>query len=211
MRGATDIMAKRIFSLLIAAVCTLLLSACSADNGYAKEICEHFRNIEREEYIVEITAIFPEHETEFTLNYIYNKDKNDRATLLAPSEIEGIAFEISENTSKVLFDGAILELGGLGSAEISPFSSVWRLISSWCSGNYSEADATKLAGRDSIMLISNISKPETELELRTWFSKDTFTPLYAEIFSDGERIIKCEFERAESSLNEYIEQNTGKH
>ncbi len=211
MRGESDIMSKRIFSLAIASAFVFFLSACSSDNGYGEEICKHFRGIEREEYIVEITAIFPEHEAEFTVNYIYDKTKNDRATILSPDEIEGLAFEISENASKISFDGASLELGSFSHTETSPFSAVPQLISSWCSGNYSEVDVTKLGGRDSVMLVSNTNDLETKLELRTWFSKDSFTPLYAEIFSDGERIIKCEFERAESSLNEYIEQNTGKY
>ena len=55
-------------------------------------------------------------------------------------------------------------------------------------------------GEGAYLAISRITDDTENTEYRTWFSKDNLQPLYAEIFSNGERIIQCEFERTEHSL-----------
>lgn len=151
-------------------------------------------------YLVHITASFPEREVKFTLDYDYLRDGDDRAAVVAPEEIAGIALSISDGGSRLEFDGANLEMGRLDAGGLTPVSAVPSLITVWTGGNISEAQSTKIFDRDAYLIISRTSADEGTREYRTWFSKDDTLPLYAEIFSDGERVIQCEFERAEHNL-----------
>ena len=177
----------------------LMLSSCSSDAGTMANISEHIREIPSANYIAHITAIFPGREVKFSLNYIYSRDGDDRASIISPEELAGISMTHSENDSHIEFDGARLEFGSLDESGLSPFSALPNLITVWTNGSFSECTSTRIYNHDAYMLITRMSDGSTDAEYRSWFSKDNLAPLYAEIFSDGERIIQCEFERAESN------------
>lgn len=189
-------MKTRLFSFVLI---LLMLSSCSADADTMTDISEHIRKTPSANYIAHITASFPGREVKFSLNYIYSKDGEDRASVISPEELAGISMTYSESGSRIEFDGARLEMGSLDKNGLSPFSALPNLITAWENGNFSECTSTRIYNRDAYMLISRMSDGSTDAEYRSWFSKDNLAPLYAEIFSDGERIIQCEFERAESN------------
>lgn len=189
-------MKTRLFSFVLL---FLILSSCASDTDTMTDISEHIREIPSANYIAHITASFPGREVKFSLNYVYSKDGDDRASVISPEELTGISMTHSEKSSHIEFDGARLEFGSLDESGLSPFSALPKLITVWTNGNFEECTSTRIYNRDAYMLISRISDGGTDEEYRSWFSKDNLTPLYAEIFSDGERVIQCEFERAESN------------
>ena len=148
------------------------------------------------EYTAHITASFPSRVAEYTINYSHSPE-NDRASVIAPKEVAGVSCTISGDDGFLEFDGAILEVGKLSESGISPFSSTYALRKSWTDGNFDEIINDTMHGKRAYFVISREDNGLSETEYRTWFSKDDFLPLYAEIFSDGKRIITCEFERAE--------------
>ncbi len=183
------------YKLLLFISAILILSACSADGKGVSSLCEHLKNMSDRKYSAHITAIFPKREVSFSVDYNYSKDSDDRVVVTAPEEISGIAFSVSEKSSTLEFDGMRLAFGSPGSSEASPLSAISDLISVWRDGNYDEALESDMFGEDSYLMIYKTDSGKGENEYRTWFSKNDFSPLYAEIYSDGIRIIECKFER----------------
>ncbi len=158
------------------------------------------RNTVSASYRTDITAHFPAREVSFILDYTYNREENDRACVVSPDEIAGMCFTVAGERSTINFDGANLEMGRLNEDNLSPLSTVPVLMKHWTGGNISEQSDTKIFDRDAYLIISRNNGEASAVEVRSWFSKDDLLPLYAEIFSDGERVIQCKFERAEHKL-----------
>lgn len=186
-------------ALILSAVLVFaaILSSCASGTEDASQITEKMREVSSAKYITNVTANFPSREVKFSLDYSYLKDGDDRITVTAPEDVAGIALTVSQDTSYLEFDGARLETGALNENGFSPFSALPALITAWANGNFAEASDTRIYDTDATLLVSRISDGDIPIEYRTWFSKDEAIPLYAEIFSDGERIIQCEFERVE--------------
>lgn len=175
----------------------LMFSSCSGDFSEAEELTRRFSSVSSMDARVRITADFPSREAVYIIDYSYKKDGDDALTIRAPEDVAGVGAVISKGTARLTFDGAILETGKFSETEISPLSAVPTLISVWCGGNITEAECTKLSGKDTAFVITRISSDEGDTEYRTWFLRDNGAPLRSEIFLNGERIIQCEFERAD--------------
>lgn len=194
MRGAkVGLKRRRFLSFFLVFI---LFSSCSVNSGDEKELSDALASITNASYTAKITANFPTREAVFTISYTHSPE-GDRASVISPEEVAGTAYTVSGEDGFLEFDGAILEIGRLDETGVSPFSAIYSLLSTWKRGAFSEVTRTVMHGDAAYLVISHDKKDASELEYRTWFSKDNILPLYAEIFSDGERIITCEFERAE--------------
>lgn len=177
-----------------------LIPSCSSGGSGADAVTKAMRDTVSANYRTDITASFPSREVSFILDYTYNRDENDRASVVSPDEIAGMCFTVTGERSTISFDGANLEMGRLNEDNLSPLSTVPVLMKHWTGGNTSEQTNTKIFDRDAYLIISRSTGETAAIEVRSWFSKDDLLPLYAEIFSDGERVIQCKFERAEHKL-----------
>ncbi len=194
MRGAkTDLKIKAFLCFL---AILLTVSSCATTGDEKKELEKSLSAVTEAEYTAHITASFPSKEAKYTISYTHSPEK-DRACVLAPDEVAGVSYSVSGESGYLEFDGALLEIGKLSDCGISPFSCIHSLLNSWKSGSFGEITNDTMHGKTAYLVISKEKKDLSEIEYRSWFSKDGFLPLYAEIFSDGERIIMCEFERAE--------------
>lgn len=181
---------KRIF--LIPFVSLFLFCSCAKGSGDS-EIPELYRSLNSARYTVAITANFPSHEHVSTIDFTYENGGIFKASVIEPKEIEGITLTVKNGEGTLSFDGAHLETGELDSEGFSPFSSLPALMTSWKEGNFREVQTAKMFGKSSVLAISE----HGNYEYRTWFTTDEHLPVYAEIFSDGSRIIQCKFERTE--------------
>lgn len=194
MRGAKVKMKLSRLIFLIPAF--FILTSCNSGSEIKNTLTEELKAVTHANYVVKTIVSFPEKEAEFTLSYSHSPEI-DRASVITPAEIAGVSYSISGDDSTIEFDGAKLFTGKLPDNSLSPLSAVHMLLEIWKSGNFEETTLTTMYGKPAVLAISRRSGNVQELEVRTWFSKDDFLPLYAEIFSGGERIIKCEFERSE--------------
>lgn len=181
---------KKLRSLFILPFLFFLVS-CSADSDISANLCEHLKSLSEEKYIARITASFPNREVSFSADYRFSSKSDDRVTVTSPEEIAGVSFSVSEDGNTLEFDGIMLELGSFPEDDISPLSALPSLISVWRGGNASHITPSKMFGENALLVIHK----ENKREYRTWFSETDFSPLYAEIYSDGIRIIECKFER----------------
>jgi len=191
---------KRVLLPIILSLTVSFLSACSvADDGELKNLRTKLRDTASEKYRATVTAIFPAREAEFLLDYSYSKESGGRITVIKPDEVSGVSLTVSEEGSKLTFDGARLEVGRLDAHGLTPFTALPSLAASWVNGAWLEAGNTKIFGENAIMAITSAESADEKTEYRTWFSRSDLSPLYAEIYSDGERVITCKFERAENT------------
>ncbi|MBQ8758772.1 MAG: hypothetical protein IJZ20_03670 [Clostridia bacterium] len=174
--------------------------ACSSHGEDASSVTEMMKDTVSASYLADITANFPSREVCFRLDYTYNRDGDDRACVVSPKEIAGMCFTVTGERSVISFDGANLEMGRLNEDNLSPLGAIPLLIKNWMGGNISESESTKIFDRSAYLIIYRGGSDTSPTELRSWFSKEDLLPLYAEIFSDGERVIQCRFERAEHKL-----------
>ncbi|MBQ6846772.1 MAG: hypothetical protein IJO61_06530 [Oscillospiraceae bacterium] len=174
---------------------SFFFSSCAADQGEIAALCDHLKNLGEEKYLAHITAVFPKREVSFSLEYRFSPQNDDRVKVIAPEEIAGIAFSVSEDDSTLEFDGARLTMGSLDTSGTSPLSAIPSLISVWRGGNFDEALSSDINGEDAYLMIYRNKNEKNEFEYRTWFSKNDFSPLYAEIYIGGIRVIECNFER----------------
>ena len=191
---------KKLFVALPILLTFTLLTGCSSAGSGGDAITKAMRDTVSANYRTDITAHFPSREVSFILDYTYNREDDDSACVVSPDEIAGMCFTVIGERSTISFGGANLEMGRLNEDNLSPLSTVPVLMKHWTGGNISEQSETKIFGRDAYLIISRSSGENSAIEVRSWFSKDDLLPLYAEIFSDGERVIQCRFERAEHKL-----------
>lgn len=176
------------------------------DGGDTDELSSFLSTLENAEYTADITANFPSREASFTISFVATPEKT-RACVISPSEVAGVSYSVSPDGATLEFDGAILEIGRLEDGGISPFSCIPTLLSSWRGGDFAEISPCTIFGEKAYLVISCEDKNSVPIEYRTWFSKDDFSPLYAEIFSDGERVITCNFERGKHTEDEHTKEN----
>ncbi|MBQ5777543.1 MAG: hypothetical protein IIV97_01860 [Oscillospiraceae bacterium] len=183
------------FLLFLLSFFFVIFTSCNAGGAMSEELSQSLSSMTHAEYTAKITASFPSREATFVINYSHSPE-GDRASVISPGEVAGVSYTVSDGGATLSFDDAILEIGKLSDGGLSPFSCTGDLIGAWKSGSFDEVTPTSMFGKEALLAITRKTENDTETEYRTWFSKEDFLPLYAEIFSDGNRVIQCEFERS---------------
>ncbi len=189
----------RRFLLPVLMIFAMLLSlfGCGADSAAKNAVSDKLQSINGADITANVTATYPDRVAEYKLTYNYAKDGDGKVTVISPESISGISVTISQGSCELSFDGLRLETGELDKSGLSPLSSLPCLMSAWVGGNVAEAANSSHDGESAVLIISRHTEDNISLEYRTWFENGGQTPLYAEIYSDGNRVIQCEFERTE--------------
>ena len=190
-------MIRRVFCVTLAITVLFLFGSCSADSSEARAVTEFVRGVSSAEIRAAITAVYPDRTAEYTLQYSYQKDGEQKLHVIKPDSIADISVTIKNGSTELTYDGTRLETGRLDESGLSPISALPSLMNAWTGGNISESARSGHDGIDCILIISRHTLGDAALEYRTWFEKGSNKPLYAEIYSDGSRIIQCEFEGTE--------------
>jgi len=204
MRGAKSRLKRRFLAFLT--VFLFFLSACGTHGDEKEELVSSLAAITGAEYTARVTASFPAREAEFTLSFSSSPEKT-RICVISPEEIAGVSCSVNPDGATLEFDGAVLEIGELDESGISPLSCISTLMHSWKKGDFAEISPCVIFGKSAYLAVSREDMASVPVEYRTWFSKEDFLPLYSEIFSDGERIITCNFERGKHTEDESFKTN----
>ena len=178
-------------AIIFSLIPLILFSSCSEATVSPLSLSEELEKVTSANYTVEITASFPKTEEKFTLGYTYERNGESRGTVILPDIVSGVSFTVRDDLTALEFDGMRLETGRFSESGISPFTALRHLMNSWRS--FESTEKTRIFGSDAYLAISRSG----DLEARTWFSRDSILPLYAELYLDGERIIQCNFKGAE--------------
>lgn len=157
-------------------------------------ITEYYKALGGMKMQVSIAADFPERISKYRVRYTYNRDAESCIELIEPKDVSGIKIRISEDLSRLEYDGARLETGKLSQSGITPMSALPLMMREWSLGNASQFEEGKHDGADAMLMVYSSEINGEAVEYRTWFDRQSYYPLYAEVFADGRCMVRCEFE-----------------
>ena len=176
-------MKKNLLSALL--LLSLLLSGCGSRAAQSRfaSFSEALAGRETLSFTAELRAEYPDRSVRFTLRY--EKDaEGETVTVLAPSEVEGIAARIAPDSSALVYDGMILDLPPMDPYGLTPMSALPRLYDALAHGHpdsFREED-----GMTVWRLIC-----DDHIAAEVWFDGDMI-PLRCELASDENVCIFCE-------------------
>ncbi len=136
----------------------------------------------------EISAEFPGYVTTYLVDYLHSKDAEDRLTVLEPESISGITVTLDGETPLLSVGETRLELGTLDKNGLSPISVLPRLLDFW-KETATETETVKENGEDCLLTVYE----EENCRYRTLFSRETYLPIRAEVFCEGECVLRVRF------------------
>lgn len=167
----------------------ILLSGCAKAEKPTQKALDFRTELMRSEgcsFVADITADYGDKIYEFSVQVQYDMEKT-KLTVLSPEEISGIAATVSENGSKLSFDGTELDFGKLANGYVSPISAPWLLGQCWTAEYISGAGADGQYERITYLKGYN----DRELTVNTWLNAEGI-PIRAEVLHEGQRCLNIE-------------------
>ena len=129
---------------------------------------------------------------EYVLDWEYDRGAY-RITVAEPEILEGIYIAGSEREGLTLgYDDAVLTVDPSGEV-ISPLDALTELLFDW-KGGVPQDYCYELCGEENTLAVSYSRVLESRrFSQRVWFSTEDFTPVRAEVFSEGEMVAAFDF------------------
>ena len=129
----------------------------------------------------------------YTLSCKWENGGESTVTVEAPDELAGITASFDGEDMSLIFDGAALAAGKIGSGELSPASCLPMLMDAVCDGYMLEKSKEEYSGADAYRVTFDTTGTDGQkIDYTVWFG-DGDTPLAAEISEEGNMIFKGEF------------------
>ena len=182
----------KLFALMITAAMCLGLCACSSGENDRKKF-DSFRQelllAQRISCRAVITANFGSSVSEFEVEMEHSGNES-RITVLSPESIAGISARISQDSARLEFDGLVLDMGELTEDGLTPVEALPQMVTALTDGFveyiWREAEDEKE------YITVEITINDTA-DMQIWMDAGTMYPVYAQLRSDGNTIINCEF------------------
>ena len=112
---------KRVLPFIL---CLILLCGCADDGkGQFAEFVKIVSSAENISFSAHVSAQYDEKTAEFTLAYEQTKDASS-ISVVEPELLSGIKANLSGESLSLEYDGAMLDIGTLDDAELSPMSAL---------------------------------------------------------------------------------------
>lgn len=136
-------------------------------------------------FTAEITAQGETEVFECTLDCVVHQDGTATVTVVKPEEIAGISATVSQEGTKVVFDGLELDCGDLRGS-VTPIGAPGLFHAAW-TGGYIAA-----SGSDDGTTLTRflLGSGREERQVDTWFDA-AGTPVSGEIFEEGRLVLSC--------------------
>ena len=172
-----------------------LLCACSASTKTDElGIRDYYAALPQAKYQVSIEREYPDRMDTYRVEYAYQKDGESTITVLEPKSIAGVKARLHAGKTELEFESTRLAAGSLEAGDATPLSCLPQLMRVWASGEVSGVEQETENGTKLLLLVWNQTVEESEQSYRTWFSRETYAPVRAEIYKDGTRILRLTFE-----------------
>ncbi len=149
----------------------------------------HFRTrlleASRCSFTAELTAQGEDEVFACTLDCVLHPDGTATVTVVEPAEIAGISATVSQEGTKVVFDGLELDCGDL-SGSVTPVGAPGLLHAAWTGGYI--AAAGREDGRTLTRYLLGSGREERQVDV--WFD-DSGTPMDCEIVEAGRVVVSC--------------------
>lgn len=166
------------WAIILLAISLMLLSACG--NGEAKAFINFASELKKADEIsfnAELTAEYSSISADFELSF-NEKDGNATIEIIKPKILKGIKAHLSDGSTELEFEGAMLDIGFLG-GDLNPMSSLSLMRRAITDGHLD------LAWEEDGLLCAQLI-PEDGKTVKLWLDAETMTPVNAEI-SSGEK------------------------
>lgn len=179
--------------LSVTMVLSLLLCSCSSGkvNIDRKGIHDLYNKAESMGIQAKISAEFPDRVSDYRVTYEYKKNADGVIKIMEPASVNDVTIHIRPDGSKLSFDGACLETGVVNPAGVTPISVLPTLISCWAKGDVSEVETTKRNGSPTLLMVYRSG----DMEYRTWFLRENYHPIYAEVMVSGRCVLRVDYEK----------------
>lgn len=178
---------KRCISVLLLCA-ALLLSGCGKRRGESdyRDFSERINSLDALSFTAQVRAEYEHKTARFTLSY-GEDGGGGRVTVIAPELIRGVTARVSPGSSTLEYDTVVLDTGSLDSFGLSPLSSLPAMLRALRMGHL---DSVWEEDGKTVVLL----EPDDGLRCCVWFSKGEFTPLRAELITDGRVKVYIEIE-----------------
>lgn len=161
---------KRVLPLML---CFILLCGC-ADDGKAQfaEFVGIVSSAENISFTAKVSAQYSDKTAQFTLGYAQTAD-GATVSVIEPELLSGIKANVAGRSLSLEFDGAILDIGTLDDAELSPMSSLPLIVQAMRDGHL------EISWVEDEMIAARII-PADDYVVTLWIDS-SLTPVSAEI------------------------------
>ncbi|MCB6365526.1 hypothetical protein LI291_04935 [Intestinibacillus massiliensis] len=129
---------------------------------------------------------------EYEADYEYNKTSSDRLTLTAPEDLSGVSETISGDNRLQMtleYDGTALDAPAPETPGFSPADAVPYLLYDLRASSPDEVWGEQVNGEPATVL--RYVREGTEKQV--WLAEKTWAPVCAELYIDGQRVLRCVF------------------
>ena len=186
---------KQIPALLLCLSLLICHTACTPANheAVAGDIAQFYTKMTNGRLDAEVLANFSDRVQDFTLRYTYRQVGNSEIEILAPEDIAGITATIQAGQSALVFDGVVLETGPLPGTGLTPVDLLPALMAAWQNGHMSALGEDVTEESNAFHLTYRSTVEGVAIEKHTWFKKQTYKPIKAEVLADGLCVLSAVF------------------
>lgn len=177
-----------------------LLSSCISNQSEtqknANKIKQIYSNFKQFESNVKFICDSGQSILEYDCDFEYNDDKGQILTIKKPDVLKGIKIKSSGTTPEninISFEETVLDFNTLVPFGASPVNCMPMMIS--CITNLSPNDVWEETQNHKKLLVTRYELKNNDISLsyQIWFYKDNLSPMYAEIYTKGQRILQIFF------------------
>lgn len=172
-----------------------VLCACRAGTETDERgIRDYYAALPEATFQVAIEREYADRIDAYRVEYAYRKDAESTITLREPESIAGVTVRLRPGETELEFGETRLAAGALDEGGVTPLSCLPQLMRLWANGEVSGMETASENGTDLLLFVWNQTVKAREVSYRTWFSRDTYAPVRAEIYENGRRILCLAFE-----------------
>ena len=136
-----------------------------------------------------IRADYGDRVFDFSVRYASSGD-GGTLTITAPEIIAGAVVRYSGGATALAVGDAEIYTGEILPGGLSPVDAVPVMLDTWVNGLVTETVGETLDGADCVAALFRV---DDDVDLRTWFDRETSLPLRAEFAFEGSTVITAEF------------------
>ncbi|MDR3765623.1 MAG: hypothetical protein Q3Y08_01105 [Butyricicoccus sp.] len=203
-------MRKKIGAAIAVAAFFILLCGCATKPGNAgipEEIQQTYDQMSGFTAQVKILSDLGQSTLEYSGEFEYNKEDNDKFTLKTPDALAGIEIVASGESpanltvqyGDTIFDSTQPARAGLTPADVLPL-----LMDTIRTGAPLETWEETVGGVKMVVARYESEDDQGRIMRQIWFTRDSIWPSYAELYADDQRVMQVffsEFQQIEGSNN----------
>lgn len=165
-------------------LCIMLLAGCAeTPTAELERFSQSVYQAQKLQFSAKVRAEYAEKTSEFEL--LYSKEgERERVEVISPELLAGIAAEVSDDGLSLEYEGAMLDIGTLDEAGLSPMSALPLLARAMSDGH------TEICWTEGESIAARIV-PEDGYAVTLWLSRE-LVPLSAEISYDERSVVFIE-------------------